>query len=648
MSFPFYDKEFTFTQPDGTQFQVRGRGDQHYAVFETLEGFTIIQDPETGFYCYARANEDARELESTGVRVGIVEPGSLALSPHIRLNGGVAKQRALEVASRMQLQRRCEERREQAKQRVRESLRATGPLTAPPSRQIQGKYVGLCLLIQFPDVPGTIPQQEVNDFCNKKGYDGYGNNGSVFDYFFDNSEGKVEYTNLVTAYYTAKNPRTYYTDEAIAQGVRARELIKEGLVALKTQDFDFSSLSVDDQGYVYALNVFYAGPCVNNWAKGLWPHSWCLEQPYELSPGKKAYDYQITNIGSELSLGTFCHENGHMLCDYPDLYDYGYESTGVGHYCLMGYGGPDEKNPIQIGAYLKYESGWARQVTLIAQAIQATIAAGKNEFFFFPKNRAEYFIIENRQRAGRDQSLPSEGLAIWHVDKGFGSNNNEQMTAEMHYECSIEQADNRFDLERGANPGDCDDLFVKDKLFADPTSPSSKWWDGVPSRLKISDISEVGSVMTFLAQIEDEGVETKLFQATSTPAKDIPDYYHLGIRDVIRFAEAATISSIEVSVDITHTYRGDLRLTLYAPSGLAVVLHNRQGRREDDIKATFDMTSTPELNNLVGQSLAGEWILHVQDLAPVDRGRLNSWGLEIKGQVQKVEVSDANSDFVRL
>jgi subtilisin-like proprotein convertase family protein len=124
-----------------------------------------------------------------------------------------------------------------------------------------------------------------------------------------------------------------------------------------------------------------------------------------------------------------------------------------------------------------------------------------------------------------------------------------------------------------------------------------------------------------------------LFQATSTPAKDIPDNSQVGIRDVIRFAEVATISSIKVSVDITHTYRGDLRVTLYAPSGLAVVLHNRQGGREDDIKGTFDVTSTPNLSNLSGQSLKGEWILHVQDLASADRGRLNSWGLEIKGKV---------------
>ena len=119
-----------------------------------------------------------------------------------------------------------------------------------------------------------------------------------------------------------------------------------------------------------------------------------------------------------------------------------------------------------------------------------------------------------------------------------------------------------------------------------------------------------------------------VYQATSTPAKDIPDNSQVGIRDIIRFTEVASISSIEVDVDITHTYRGDLRVTLSAPSGSTVVLHNRQGGRADNLRATFDFTSTEELRDLVGQSLTGEWILHVQDLAAVDLGRLNSWGVK--------------------
>ncbi len=494
--------------------------------------------------------------------------------------------------------------------------------------------MGLCLLIQFPDVAGTILPQEVNDFCNKVGYTGYGNNGSVLDYFSDNSKGSLKYTNRVTSYYTTQHPRAYYTNPMVSYGTRARELIKEALSELKTKGFDFTGLSVDDGGYIYALNVFYAGVCPNNWSEGLWPHSSSLATPFALEPGKWVYDYQITDIGSELALGTFCHENGHMVCDFPDLYDYGYESKGTGVYCLMAAGGiPDEKNPTQICAYLKYKCGWAKKVTTMASGLEAAISADENEFFLYPKNQVEYFIIENRYRAGRDEGLPASGLAIWHVDE-LGSNNYEQMTESQHYECALEQADNRFDLEHGTNYGDMGDLFsaATNPRLADSTSPSSKWWDGSLSGLEIRDISQAGQRMTFRSGPSGGENKAKTFRATSVPAKDIPDNDQAGIQDVIRFSEAAVVSSIKVSVDITHTYQGDLRVMLDAPSGASVVLHDRKGGRTHDLKVIFDVTSTPALRNVLGQSVQGEWTLTVQDLAPADNGRLNRWDLEVEGK----------------
>ncbi len=51
-----------------------------------------------------------------------------------------------------------------------------------------------------------------------------------------------------------------------------------------------------------------------------------------------------------------------------------------------------------------------------------------------------------RHKAARDQALPGSGLAIWHIDE-LGDNQNEQMTAARHYECSLEQGDGRHDLE---------------------------------------------------------------------------------------------------------------------------------------------------------------------------------------------------------
>lgn len=636
MSYPFYGKEFIFTQPDGTQIKVKGWGDQHHAIFESLDGYSIVKDPDSGFYCYADLVEDEEDLVSTGVKVGVVDAANLGLSKGLRIKRDAAKQLAFAAYSYMGAKRRCEVRRERARSFLRLTMMHGAPLMAPPERETIGNYRGLCLLIQFPDVAGTIAREEVDNFCNQQGYNGYSNNGSVYDYFYDNSNGLLHYTNVVNAYYTAKHTRSYYTNPAVSYGKRARELVKEALAHLKSQNFDFNQLTVDDEGYVYAVNIFYAGYCPNNWGEGLWPHSWSLAMPYALAPEVKAFDYQITDMGSELTLATFCHENGHMICDYPDLYDYGYESRGAGAYCLMCSGGRNEKNPTEICAYLKYKSGWAKKLTMISENIQAEISAEENDFFIYRNNLAEYFVIENRHQSGRDQSLPASGLAIWHVDE-LGSNNDEDMTPSQHYECSLEQADNRFDLEKGHNDGDDGDLFSvgTQSRFSDSTTPNSKWWDGAPSGLVLSEIGNSGPVMRFdIGYFEEE--ETQTFHKSSMPEIGIPDSDPVGVRDSIHFGEDAAITTVKVTIDITHTYRSDLKVTLIAPSGTAVILHERSGGRADDLKKTFDFASTSALRDLIGHSIQGDWTIHVQDLAPKDQGSLNRWELEIQGTIDKI------------
>ncbi len=503
MSFPFWGEKFTFTQPDGSQIEVRGWGDQRHAVFETLDGFTIVKEPITGFYQYAALSADGEELDPSGVQIGIMAPRSLGLAKGLRINRDAAKASAEMSATLPPTKSRWEVRRERYKTALQTAMSAPEVLRAPPQRETTGTYIGLCLLIQFPDVPGTIPVEKVAAFCNQPGYTGFGNKGSVYDYFYDNSGGKLRYTNIVAPYYTAKYPRAYYTDPKIPQPKRAWQLIKEALTALRAQGFDFSQLTVDDEDYLFALNVFYAGSRVNNWAEGLWPHSYHLLTPFKLMPGKRAFDYQITDMGSQLTLGTFCHENGHMICDFPDLYDYGYESRGTGVYCLMCAGGSvDKTNPTNVCAYLKYKAGWAKNITPITTGMSATIKAGENDFFIYRKHRAEYFIIENRNKAQRDLALPASGLAIWHVDE-LGSNNNEAMTPTSHYECSLEQADGQFHLEHGVGYGDEEDLFVRENhnRFTTATQPDSKWWDRSGSGLDIYNVSSPGKTMTFSANL---------------------------------------------------------------------------------------------------------------------------------------------------
>jgi M6 family metalloprotease-like protein len=340
-------------------------------------------------------------------------------------------------------------------------------------------------------VPGLIPVDEVDRFCNQVGYDGFGNNGSVYDYYSDVSGGLLRYTSLVADYYTTKHPRDYYTDP---QEARGEELTREALDALLATGVDLSGLTTDHEGYIQALNVFYAGPCVNNWAEGLWPYSSSMD-PYGTRFGS-FHDYQVTNLGDGPVLGVYCHENGHMICDYPDLYDKDDIGNGVGSYCLMGYF-TSPTNPCQIGAYLKDVAGWTGDRIVASPGTTVTLTAGRNDFLVHDRSGTEYFIVENRQQEGRDAQLPDAGLTIWHVDRN-GDNSAEQMTAESHYECSLEQADGRFDLEHDAGTGDPDDLFggAAANRFGQNTVPDSRWWDGTASGLELAEISEPGPGMT--------------------------------------------------------------------------------------------------------------------------------------------------------
>jgi M6 family metalloprotease-like protein len=500
MSTPFFNKQFTFTQPDGTKLQVKGWGNQHYARFETLDGYTVIKDPVTGFYHYANTSDNQNTLRPTGIIPGSRSLAGLNLSRSIRVDKESTKFGASESSRLLKGKSRWEQRRNKKK----EQPHFRGIASAPPKQPTSGEYRGFCMLVKFPDVSSSISQDEVSAFCNQHGYKGFGNHGSVYDYFYENSLKKVKYTNIVTPYYTTKKKRAYYADPSLEQPIRTCELIQEALSYFVNQGFDFSNVSVDHENFIYALNVFYAGAINNNWGEGLWPHSYHLNNPFVLPGGKKFNDYQITNMGDELSLGTFCHENGHMLCDFPDLYDYGYESSGIGAYCLMcGGADPDEKNPINFCGYLKYAAGWDSSTTELTSMQNIKIIAGKNQFFAYHKSNTEYFLIENRQKTGRDKELPDSGLAIWHIDEK-GSNNNEQMNRSKHYECSLEQADGNYDLEHRQNQGDKMDLFClnnKKIEFSPSTSPSSNWWDGSQSKLRLHNISKSKKEMTFDVKI---------------------------------------------------------------------------------------------------------------------------------------------------
>ncbi|KOV61659.1 M4 family metallopeptidase [Streptomyces sp. MMG1121] len=79
--------------------------------------------------------------------------------------------------------------------------------------------------------------------------------------------------------------------------------------------------------------------------------------------------------------------------------------------------------------------------------------------------------------------------------------------------------------------------------------------------------------------------------------------------------------NLQVSVDITHTWRGDLVIDLLGPSGKAYRLKNfSSSDSADNVKATYTVNAAAEQSN-------GTWKLRVQDQASQDTGTLNDWKL---------------------
>ena len=107
----------------------------------------------------------------------------------------------------------------------------------------------------------------------------------------------------------------------------------------------------------------------------------------------------------------------------------------------------------------------------------------------------------------------------------------------------------------------------------------------------------------------------------------IPDNNPLGIANVITGTEAGKVQDLSVAVDITHTWIGDLLVTLKGPDGTTVVLHPRAGGSTKNLRKTYQAPATPELALLRGKSIKGDWTLLVQDLARADEGLLNAWSL---------------------
>ena len=524
-----FDADFTFQQPNGVAINVHGVGDEYFAQFKTAEDYTVVYDASLKAYVYAQQAADGDDLESTGQMVGVVDPATLGLSKDLTY-GPAARARFLDrkqaiLADRATRFKSLIEKWQVPVKQTQTSLSAmSSRISAMSSTTIQPRALaantqvqyarGLVILIDFLDVKGNIPVEQINDTMNADGL----NARSVKRFFLDNSNGLLDYENVVIPYYfTMPKNKDYYDDGTKDMG-ECMGLLFADLMPEMEKHPDYATVIAPMLADSYNTFCFaYAGTPNGPWSKGLWPNSTML-----------------VNLGAAgLGIGTYCHEAGHSLCGFPDLYAYPSKDPdikpsvgGAGQYCLMGRGGG------QFCAWLKMRAGWADVVDLERPAPGTSTnlwlsseGVGYNRFYRYVNpatmgvatntvgetngievvtGYTEYYLLENRQAAGWDGGIPSSGIAIWHVDH-LGSRDDPRFafnTNHQNYACVLMPGDGAWDFNLNKNAGDSMDLYSSTnpsgkREFNDLSSPSARWWNGNSSDLFLENFSAPASYMTF-------------------------------------------------------------------------------------------------------------------------------------------------------
>jgi subtilisin-like proprotein convertase family protein len=115
-------------------------------------------------------------------------------------------------------------------------------------------------------------------------------------------------------------------------------------------------------------------------------------------------------------------------------------------------------------------------------------------------------------------------------------------------------------------------------------------------------------------------------EAVATP---IPDNNATGITRTLNIAAPTgfTAEHVEVTVNISHTWRGDLEMFLTSPQGTVSPIATT---RSSDSGDGFDNWTFMTVANL-GEDPNGTWSLKIADRYNADTGTLNSWSLKVNG-----------------
>lgn len=302
-------------------------------------------------------------------------------------------------------------------------LAAKSPKRVKASLASQGAPTTPVILVEFKDSEFTYAKDVFQNLLSQNGFDFEGANGSVADYFRENSDGLFNPSFEVLGPIKLKNESEYYARD---NDVRAFEMVKEALAQLD-DEVDFSRFDNDRDGIIDNIYIYYCGrgKADGGGENTIWPHSANLVDlgarfyADGVMAGRYACSNEIRNATGRLAgIGTFCHEFAHVL-GLPDFYSTASTVADTpGKWSLMDRGNylDDGRTPCRLSAYEKFFLGWAEPITLSADSRLSLSAEVGNAYIIPGPSDSEYFILENRAQAGWDAFLPGHGMLVWHVD----------------------------------------------------------------------------------------------------------------------------------------------------------------------------------------------------------------------------------------
>ena len=441
-------------QPNNDRFMARILGDERKVYYETPDGYTLLQDPQSKYWTLARLNSSGELAPSKYRFSSKLQISALGLKKHLR-----EKSASHVVGGFLESSNNY--------WGLRKSLWST-------AQSDKSVFHLAVLLIDFPDVPHTFPKDDFEQLLFSKNFTyqspvtGEPSYGSLYDYYFENSGGKLRVEGQVLDWVRADSNKSYY-------------LTKGDLIAEALQKSGLDVNSYDGVAVIYSGNVGSVG-------SRLWPETKFagLAKPTYVMSEQWLPKYHFSPIGIH------CHEFGHLL-GLPDLYDTDFSSGGIGVWGLMGYGEYGNghlERPFQMCAWSKQELGWLserriykNETTLSLLPIESATTAAK------VISGVSYYLLENRQNIGYDLYLPFHGLLIWHIDERFGQQNHD-----LHRLVDLVEADGDEKQRPDADPfPGADNIHVFQ-------SPQSNDYDSI-SYVEIRSIAEQDNTVHLTAYV---------------------------------------------------------------------------------------------------------------------------------------------------